>query len=722
MSASIAPIASKITLDPAEYLDGMSAADRATVRHENRVKEQIKTFGLSRREVQLHKLAQRGASTETLAAAEAVNKHLDAVEAEAKAKRRAAQITEQATSKTTRYQREIDELNDHLRAGRITQQTYNRAVMTTADRYGVSRRRAARLLPIQQRLNRAIQTGGTAMLFAGRHAGRYARGLAGVGVAAIAGAGFGLVAVARRQSEAIDQNAKFADELGLTTEVLAGYRHSAELTGTAQGTLDRGLQRLVRRLGEAKQGYGEGVKGLDLLGLSADQLNDKSPDEALGLIADRLNELPDPATKAAAAYALLGRQGQDMLNFLALGSEGFAANAEEADKLGKAYNRVDAAKVEAANDALTRSKAALEGVGAEFTIGIAPVIEAGAEKLVEWATAGEGSSSRVNAALAATGGFIGKVADWLELPKVAFYGAQIAITGGIALIAEGVQGVIDGAVYLLNLLPGVELEASRIAEVFADNAWDAVAESGRKADEAWSNFVNGSNSQAVADFLAETEAKAQTQAEAVAAAAAAAPAQIDVEGVANVEEELNKLDAAIEEFGRDPIEIKIEGLREAGATVEQLDRAREAMEKLARLERDAERRNSIADTLDDLESRVRTFGLTEEQRTLLDLEAAGATEEQLARAREAFEQLAGLEADRDETSRDRTGTDEVLRAGSAEAQLAAFRGQSGLSDNDDVKRQTEYQERIADGIDELNDNATSTSIFGEPVTIQVADL
>jgi hypothetical protein len=412
-----------------------------------------------------------------------------------------------------------------------------------------------------------------------------------------------------------------------------------------------------------------------------------------------------------------------MLNVTRLGSEGLAANAEEATKLGLALDRVDAAKVEAANDAMARASAAATGIGQTFTVAIAPYIEAGAERLVEWATAGEGASSRVNVALAATGGWVGKLADWFELPKVVFYNAQISITTGLALIAEGVQGLIDGTVYLLNLLPGVEIEASRLAGTFADNAWDAVAESGRKADEAWKNFQDGSNSRAVADFIAKTQADAQAQAEGVAAAVEQTPGldeEAAAEAASKVQDELDKLQASLDQFGQDPITIKLDGLREAGATAEQLDKARASMEKLARLERDAERRNTIAEKLDDIESRVRTFGITEEQRTLLDLEAAGATEEQLARAREAFEQLAGLEAADEAKRKDGSDTNDALRAGSAEAQLAAFRGRDNAG-SDEIKKQTDLQTRMADGIEEIN--RRGDSIFGgSGNTIKVVDL
>ena len=82
----------------------------------------------------------------------------------------------------------------------------------------------------------------------------------------------GLGALIKSSLAVGDALGKTADKLGTTTEALAGLRHAADLTGVSNKTLDTSMQRLTRRLSEAKAGTGAAVKGLDALGLSAEYL------------------------------------------------------------------------------------------------------------------------------------------------------------------------------------------------------------------------------------------------------------------------------------------------------------------------------------------------------------------------------------------------------------------------------------------------------------------
>ena len=49
----------------------------------------------------------------------------------------------------------------------------------------------------------------------------------------------------------IDEQAKFADKIGISTDELAGLQHAGELTGASVNTLNLGLQRMTRRVAEA---------------------------------------------------------------------------------------------------------------------------------------------------------------------------------------------------------------------------------------------------------------------------------------------------------------------------------------------------------------------------------------------------------------------------------------------------------------------------------------
>jgi len=222
---------------------------------------------------------------------------------------------------------------------------------------------------------------------------RNARRMA-VGLLAAAGVG-GIGYMIKQQMAAIDTTAKLSDRLGITTEALIGLQHGAKISGVEQATLNKSLEILSRRLGEVKLGTGEAKRALAELGLTADDLVGLNMDDALGRIADQIGKLETQSQKAAVANYLFGRSGQQLLNLFDKGSAGIKEMRQEAEKLGLAFSRLDAAQVEAANDALARSRAVLTGLFRQVTIELAPYIETLADKFTELATSGEGVGSNV---------------------------------------------------------------------------------------------------------------------------------------------------------------------------------------------------------------------------------------------------------------------------------------------------------------------------------------
>jgi len=216
--------------------------------------------------------------------------------------------------------------------------------------------------------------------------GRTLLAVAGIG-------GFGYMI--KSQLATIDSTAKLSDRLGMTTEALIAMQHGAGIAGVQQETLNKSLEIFSRRLGEVDMGVGQAKYALDKLGLSYTELIGKSPDEAIGIVADQINTLSTQAEKAAAANYLFGRSGQQLLNLFEQGSAGIEQFRLETERLGLSFSRIDAAKIEAANDSLTRTKAVFTGLFRSATIEIAPYIEAASNSFVDYATRGEGVGSNM---------------------------------------------------------------------------------------------------------------------------------------------------------------------------------------------------------------------------------------------------------------------------------------------------------------------------------------
>lgn len=201
-----------------------------------------------------------------------------------------------------------------------------------------------------------------------------------MGGLAVAAAGVGGTAamglMVKKQFAAVDSAAKLSRQLGIQTEKLAGLRHAAELTGAGAGSLDAGLATLSKRLGEGvRRGTGPAVEALQDLGLNINDIAAKRPDEAFYAIAEAFKKMEDPIARNAIAANLFSKANMGLVNTLGIGATGLADMQKEAARLGLTFSMADAAKIEEANDAVTRMKSAFGGLWRTLAIKLAPAVE-----------------------------------------------------------------------------------------------------------------------------------------------------------------------------------------------------------------------------------------------------------------------------------------------------------------------------------------------------------
>lgn len=196
--------------------------------------------------------------------------------------------------------------------------------------------------------------------------GRNARRIA-IGASLAGGAIFGLAASTAQLG---DDVAKTADKLGLGIEELQELRYAAERSGVATSAFDTALEKMTKNIGLAMEGTGARKDALDALGLSAANLATMSPEEALGVIADRLQGVETQAEKAVIANDLFGRSGIGMLNMLRDGSQGLTQLREDARRTGYVLSEQAARDAEVFQDTLLDTQLVMKGlkntVGAEL--------------------------------------------------------------------------------------------------------------------------------------------------------------------------------------------------------------------------------------------------------------------------------------------------------------------------------------------------------------------
>ena len=292
---------------------------------------------------------------------------------------------------------------------------------------------------------------------------------AAVGVAAAAAVGIALV---RSQLQQIDALAKTSARLNITIQDLQGLRFAAEQSGASAGTLDKALEKLTKNIGEVQGGTGEAKKAFDELGLSAVELANLSPADALGEVANALQAVDNNSQRINFAFQILGKSGTQLVNMLANGEAGLNAFKQEAIELGLTLDEVDAAKVEAANDALNRIQKVIQGALQQATVELAPFIEDLAERFADVAKESGGMGHVVVSVMASIGGAVATVADIVGRIGIAFKaieivikGFEVFVTGAMLATAKAVEFVIEGilngvniAISALNKLPAIDIE------------------------------------------------------------------------------------------------------------------------------------------------------------------------------------------------------------------------------------------------------------------------
>jgi len=152
-----------------------------------------------------------------------------------------------------------------------------------------------------------------------------------------------------------------SNKSGFSTEGIVGLQHAAKMSGVEVESLNSSLGKMNAVLGKAAHG-GESAKAIERLGLNVKSLIALEPDKAFSEIAERISQLPTPAEKAAAAVAVFGKSGGELINVLSLGSSGLAEMRLEAERLGLTFSNLDGAKLGAAFDTFDKIGGMFEGL------------------------------------------------------------------------------------------------------------------------------------------------------------------------------------------------------------------------------------------------------------------------------------------------------------------------------------------------------------------------
>lgn len=199
----------------------------------------------------------------------------------------------------------------------------------------------------------------------------FAKSLTGVGAALAGGIIIGgLTEAATGAFELGSALSEAAEKMGVTVEGLQRLRVAARETGVSNEQLDSAMVKLNKSLGELQLGSKAATDSFALIGLSADDLRGKRPDEALGLIADALNKIPDPQARIAIGAQIMGKNFAQLIPMISGGSAALNEFAEQSKKSGEVSDE-NAKKLDQLADTWEGSKVKIGVATANIIAGVA---------------------------------------------------------------------------------------------------------------------------------------------------------------------------------------------------------------------------------------------------------------------------------------------------------------------------------------------------------------
>jgi len=197
------------------------------------------------------------------------------------------------------------------------------------------------------------------------------------GIGALVGIG-GVGAFATQMVQTADKIGKVSAKLGISTDALQKFRFGAEQSGVATSTFDMAIQRMTRRVAEAREGTGEAKKALEEMGISLrDSSGQAKTTEQIFLeVADVMKGMTSQSDKVRLSFKLFDSEGVSLVNMMQQGSTAIKDYGEQLEAYGGIIDQKAIKATEDFNDALNILQKQGRGIFSAIVLGAKDFIEA----------------------------------------------------------------------------------------------------------------------------------------------------------------------------------------------------------------------------------------------------------------------------------------------------------------------------------------------------------
>jgi hypothetical protein len=239
--------------------------------------------------------------------------------------------------------------------------------------------------------------------------------------------GAGLAAMAKGAIDAADNMNDLSQKTGVSVESLSKFQQAANASGTSIEGVGAAMIKLNRNLATGNAGAAEAMTAL---GISATDASGKlkTTDQVMLEVADKFAKMPDGANKTAAAMALFGKAGADMIPLLNGGSKAIS-------DLSATMTTEFAQGADSLNDKLAALQGKLLQLGVNIGTALMPMLNVIADLVMNLANA-----------FAAMPG-----------PLQAIVGGVVALAAAFVVLAPAISAVISIAGVLAGLKIGATI-------------------------------------------------------------------------------------------------------------------------------------------------------------------------------------------------------------------------------------------------------------------------
>jgi hypothetical protein len=319
----------------------------------------------------------------------------DAANAEASALQRAAQITEANLTPIQKYTNAAADLAEQVQAGRITQETYERALAKAKAQLDGTAASASKTDKSIESLTKNVRI--LSVIEIGR---AITDGLQAIGNV-ITGSLRQISSFASSVANSFDAFNDLSARTGIGVEALQGYSLAAKLAGVDTAEFGAAVQRLSVTIGKATPGDNLD-KSLKAINLSVSELRSLSPEQQFSEIGEAISGLPTAADRAAAAVEIFGKQGAALAPLFREGAASIEELRNRADRLGIIVDETQLNNIGSMNDAFDLARATVEGIAGQVIGNLAPAVTAVVDQFLEFIEAFNGTSGTGGNAIADT--------------------------------------------------------------------------------------------------------------------------------------------------------------------------------------------------------------------------------------------------------------------------------------------------------------------------------